>query len=206
MMRDPFSRSLSALFYPGIHHNSNCQKSQTACFLAYTKDKRFMNVAVKMFSGCYAYAPEPTCEKKRECRCSLERALESVEDPRRLAFVGLSELWELSLLLFYHRFPALYPKKDDFRLQTRVRRSDARLKGRGGRGGKEQLGYSEFKTVARIEPPFQEALSRQNALDMQLYQRVVQRFEQELREAGLLEIGLVREALRLHMERKKDKL
>jgi hypothetical protein len=204
MMRDPFSRSLSALFYPGIHHNSNCHRSQSACFLAYTRDNRFRNVAVKMFSGCYAYAPEPTCMKKRDCRCSLEGALESVEDPTRLAFVGLSELWEVSLLLFYHRFPSLDPRKEEFRLQN-VRRSSAMPtqtshKSRGSRGGRapreeQLLNYHEFKEMVGSEPSFQEALGRQNALDIQLYQRVVQRFETELLQAGLLEVGLVSEAV-----------
>ena len=166
-----------------------------------------MNVAVKMFSGCYAYAPVRTCEKKETCRCSLERAVESVEDTTRLTFVGLSELWELSLLLLYHRFPSLHPEKEEFHLQN-VRRSDVvfigpRMTGKGGRGasGEQLLDYNEFKKVAESKPSFQKALANQNALDLKLYKLVVMRFERELRQAGLLGETMVEEALKNFKEK-----
>ena len=43
IIRHPYRRSVSAFFYPGIHHNEECTKAQRGkheCFLEYTTDPR----------------------------------------------------------------------------------------------------------------------------------------------------------------------
>ena len=78
MMRDPNMRALSAFFYPGIHHNSECTKTidlynatYDKCFLDYTSNLKWQNIVVKLITGIYAYKPERTCRYKSECKRSL---------------------------------------------------------------------------------------------------------------------------------------
>ena len=77
MMREPTMRSLSAFFYPGIHHNSECTKKNVnnitydKCFVDYTKNLKWQNIVVKLVSGIYAYKPERTCKYKSQCKYSL---------------------------------------------------------------------------------------------------------------------------------------
>lgn len=80
MMREPNMRALSAFFYPGIHHNSECTKhigqiikntSYDKCFVDYTKNLKWQNIVVKLVSGIYAYKPERTCRYKAHCKFSL---------------------------------------------------------------------------------------------------------------------------------------
>lgn len=61
MMREPLNRSLSAFFYPGIHHNSDCKLSIGECFEEYCRSSKWRNIAVKMLSGAMPYAAEETC-------------------------------------------------------------------------------------------------------------------------------------------------
>ena len=45
IIRHPNRRSISAFFYPGIHHNEDCTKAQRGrheCFLEYTADPRLV--------------------------------------------------------------------------------------------------------------------------------------------------------------------
>jgi hypothetical protein len=100
MVREPLARSISAFFYPGIHHNSACTRSLYTqslrteqegkydrlftrlqkCFAEYTADSRFQNIASKMFTGSYAYdARVRICEVDILCPGkSLQRALETL--------------------------------------------------------------------------------------------------------------------------------
>ena len=79
MMRDPNMRALSAFFYPGIHHNSDCTKAVVAyngssydkCFLDYTNNLKWQNIVVKLVTGIYAYKPERTCQHQSDCKRSL---------------------------------------------------------------------------------------------------------------------------------------
>ena len=61
IMREPLNRSLSAFFYPGIHHNSDCKLSVGECFEEYCRNSKWRNIAVKMLAGAMAYAAEETC-------------------------------------------------------------------------------------------------------------------------------------------------
>ena len=47
IIRHPYRRSVSAFFYPGIHHNEDCTKAQRGqheCFLEYTADPRYVSL------------------------------------------------------------------------------------------------------------------------------------------------------------------
>lgn len=115
VVREPTSRSLSAFFYPGMHHNSDCtkdpQRTRLECFKSYLLDRRFRNVVVKMFNGEFAYAKATTCRNTATCHLSFESAKEHLN---KLNFVGVTEMWELSLLLLHYRFPDLPPVLHEF--------------------------------------------------------------------------------------------
>lgn len=115
VVREPTSRSLSAFFYPGMHHNSDCTRdpahSRLDCFKLYLVDRRFRNVLVKMLNGDFAYAKATTCRSAETCKHSLEKAKENLS---LLNFVGVTEMWELSLLLLHYRFRKLRPVLAEF--------------------------------------------------------------------------------------------
>lgn len=119
-MRDPTARSISAFFYPGIHHNGNCTDNIDSCFQQYLSDPRWRNIVVKMLTGQFAYAPVETCRDKRTCKHSLELATENLN---RLVLMGVSEMWELSLLLMHCKLPQIPPELSEFQLVTSAKAS-----------------------------------------------------------------------------------
>lgn len=115
MMRNPFTRSLSGFFYPGIHHNSDCAKDLDTCFVEYTQNAKWQNIAVKMLTGDHAYAPVKTCLTNDTC---IHSAQQAVENLRYFAFMGVAEMWELSLLVFHRKFLSLMPDLSEFKMAT----------------------------------------------------------------------------------------
>lgn len=115
MMRNPFSRSISAFFYPGIHHNSDCTSDTDTCFVEYTRNVRWQNVVVKMLTGSHAYSPTLSCERNSTCHSSLQLALQNLPF---FTFMGVSELWEISLLVLHQKFPSLAPNLQEFMMGT----------------------------------------------------------------------------------------
>lgn len=113
ILRAPIARSLSAFFYPGVHHNSHCNTNVHSCFGEYLHDHRWQNVVTKMLTGAYAYANVATCEFKSQCEHSLQLAFQNLP---KLHFAGVAECWELSLLLLHRRFPQLTPELSEFEL------------------------------------------------------------------------------------------
>jgi len=129
MMREPNMRALSAFFYPGIHHNSECTKyigqynniknvTYDKCFLEYTKNLKWQNIVVKLVTGIYAYKPERTCRYKANCKYSLGISLLllpiilinniinynieiALNNLKHFTLMGISEMWPLSLLLLH---------------------------------------------------------------------------------------------------------
>jgi len=114
IMRNPFSRSISAFFYPG-HHDMQCQQRNDPlyCFRKYTQSPQYSNVVVKLLTGGFAYSPVPTCSNSQVCRHSLEAALKNLD---RLLLMGVAEMWELSLLVLYSKLTHLSPRLDEFKL------------------------------------------------------------------------------------------
>lgn len=171
MVREPRNRSLSAYQYPGIHHNSKCKSGTFKCFWEYTVNPQWKNVAVKLFTGLYAYAKDETCEERKQCKHSLELAVRNI---RLFAFIGISEMWELSMLLFHMKFPSIEPLLEDFKLgsssskDTRVNRDSS---------------YSSFKNI--VVSKYHNVLNEQSNLDRILYEKVVERVCQELHELNL---------------------
>lgn len=79
---------------------SNCKRGNHLCFLEYTSSPRWKNIAIKLFTGGPAYSMGATCRFKNECRHSLEGSIKNME---LFTFIGVSELWELSILLLYRK-------------------------------------------------------------------------------------------------------
>lgn len=189
ILREPRSRALSAYFYPGHHHNSDCRKGLLPCFEDYLVDARFRNVATKMFAGEYAYAPARTCASSRDCKFSLERAQEALQS--HFAFVGVAEMWELSLVVLHRKFPWFAPDRDEFGLSEGT--SDSEKLGavagnvsaavalpahRGVVRINRDATYLDFKNMALAR--YAAALLQQSALDVQLYAAALQRLCREL--------------------------
>ena len=116
IMREPVSRSISAFFYPGDHHNSNCTLDVDLCFQAYLQNPRWNNVVVKMLTGQYAYSTLPTCRFKSECDHSLELAVQNLN---KVVVMGVTEMWELSLMVIHCKLRHVSPSIDEFRLNKR---------------------------------------------------------------------------------------
>ena len=204
MMREPVARAISAFNYPGIHHNSKCTGSRWAargdrCFKEYTADPRWRNVAVKMFSGCYAYSNDEACEHAGKCKCSLHTALAHLEGGK-LAVVGVMELWELSMVLLHERFPHFSPSFDEFQGAAAIANTTSSSGGVRARTvfrqqgqGQQQEQQHEVKqftikssSPSDMAPAHYAALVQQSGLDSQLYQAVLRRMQAQLKEAGLL--------------------
>lgn len=116
MLREPISRSLSAFGYGNnIHFNSNCKDSMRECFLRYIKDHRWSNIAVKMLTGKYSYLNSVTCEFSSQCGSSLELALENLS---KLQFIGITEYWEISMLLLHNKLVRFMPLAYEFKARS----------------------------------------------------------------------------------------
>lgn len=114
MVREPFSRSVSGFFYPGIHHNSNCVSDIDTCFIEYAKDLKWKNILVKMLSGAHAYASKQTCNVTTTgCKHSLEIAINNIN---KMTFIGIAEMWELSMLVMFKKMQRLKPLLSEFRM------------------------------------------------------------------------------------------
>lgn len=117
IMREPIARSISAYFYPGTHHNSNCTQDKDSCFLQYLQNPQWQNVVVKMLTGQHAYSTLLTCRYKSQCNHSLELAVENLN---HVVVFGVAEMWELSLMLIHCKLKHVHPKLEEFRLGSRV--------------------------------------------------------------------------------------
>ena len=115
MMRNPYSRSISAFFYPGIHHNVNCVAGHNECFVQYTQNPKWQNIVTKMLCGDDAYAPRSLCTSNITCIKSFQKAEKNLQ---YLTFMGVAEMWELSLLVLHQKLPSLPPDLSEFRMGT----------------------------------------------------------------------------------------
>ena len=78
---------------------------------------------MKMLTGLYAYSPERVCRFARQCRRSLELAMNNLENS--LSFMGIAEMWELSLLILHLKIRgACPPILSEFLLSVKRERSD----------------------------------------------------------------------------------
>lgn len=175
MLRHPLSRSISAFQYPGMHHNSDCKGSQMTCFEEYLTDKRWSNVALKMLVGDFAYANVQTCNRSTECKHSLQSAVQNFD---KLTFMGVSEVWELSLLVLHYIFPQLHPEESEFAAGSHVLSAAVRVsrlldsEGPSGQRVNNQSEYFEFsKHVRKV---YKEKLLQQNQYDLMLYEHALQ--------------------------------
>lgn len=203
IIREPRSRSLSAYFYPGHHHNSECMEGLLPCFEMYLDDSRFRNIAVKMFTGEYAYAPARTCQHTVDCRHSLEAAKQNVE--RHVVFLGIAELWELSLVVLHKRFPNFAPDISEFSLAEGTSDSEKLAQPitltnnsipMNVRINRDST-YLDFKNMALTQ--YLTKLNAQSALDSALYQFALERFCAELHTLHLWKLKRVQSYWRNHL-------
>jgi hypothetical protein len=209
IIREPKSRSLSAYFYPGHHHNSECVSGLVECFPVYLTDLRFRNIAVKMFTGEYAYAPIRTCRLASDCKHSLETAVVNLQ---YFEFIGIAELWELSLVVLHRKFPHLIPEITEFQLSEGTSDSEklnSTLDVQKLNNDPSQLQlpgttvstptpssynvrinanstYLDFKNMALQK--YTKELQQQNQYDLELYQVILQNFCNDLNTLGLWRI------------------
>jgi hypothetical protein len=205
VIRNPISRSLSAFHYPGMHHNSDCKGEKLSCFQAYLKSRVWSNVVVKMLVGDHAYANVRTCyNSSEECSHSLQLAQQNL---MKLHFVGVAELWELSMLVLHLKFPRLEPLLEEFNISPSsviganniTHAVEGSLtqstKLQDSKGAMQRVnhdsGYRSFTDEARKR--YMAELVRQNQLDMEIYAKVLQIMCQELIGLGLWEIPYVQD-------------
>jgi len=182
MIRHPHSRSISGFFYPGdtpgFHHNESCTDGIEICFVKYTKSAKWQNVAVKMLTGGGPYRPSITCERKEQCTHSLEEALNNVNF---IAFIGVTELWELSLAVLHLTWPQFEPKLEEFHTTER--------------DTKDMKDITEIRRniVPILRRKYQHLLNHQNSLDLILYAHVVEKLCIAVHRLGLWQHDFVRE-------------
>lgn len=197
VMREPLSRAISAFFYPGIHHNSRCTANAFGearlhkCFLEYTAALNWQNIAVKLFSGEYAYRDVRTCNKSSECTNSLELALSNLP---RFSFAGISEVWPLSLLVMHIKVPTARP------LLAHFQSMEIANKGAAGKYKSNDVRASRVNTDDRYlafrvnaTSRYQRELNMQNGLDVVLYRRVAENLCTDLHRYGLWRFSVVRD-------------
>lgn len=202
IMREPLSRSVSAFFYPGIHHNSQCKGNHTYCFLEYTRSEKWKNIAVKMMTGLFAYSPEKVCEHAKDCPHSLELAILNLDE---LDFMGIAEMWELSLFLLHYKHKSIPPVLEEFLLSNQSSAASGRRKLQPSNNEivpddsiltlnewqrlllmdreNHEVDYIEFKKTAMTK--FASQLQEQNALDIKLYEKAVVNMCNELHALNL---------------------
>ncbi len=193
IVREPISRSISGFFYPN-HHNMNCHADIPTCFEAYTRDTHYQNILVKMLTGQAAYSNIITCHLMNECNHSLELAVQNLV---HLEFIGILELWELSLLVLHMKFPQLPPVKEEFLLYSSSNASEVSTVGGSVNTMDESHrvnrdhSYSQFQKTAREQ--YYERLIEQNKFDIKLYHQLLRRFCDEVRSLQLWEIKIVKD-------------
>lgn len=159
MLREPRNRSLSAYFYPGIHHNSQCKGDLDTCFIQYTNSLAWQNIGVKMMTGLFSYSPAKVCQKRSQCSHSLDTA---VDNMKKLTLMGIAEMWELSILVLFRKIPSIEPYLEAF-APSYEKSSGARLN--------NQASYLVFRKTAMIK--YSKELELQNSLDIILYEKAI---------------------------------
>jgi hypothetical protein len=189
IVREPKARALSAYFYPN-HHNMNCHGNISQCFFEYVRDIRYQNILVKMFTGEHSYGPQSTCFNSSDCPHSLQLASSNI---RYFEFIGIVELWELSLLLFHYKFSQIPPVFDEFALYANSTlptspTSDTSTSASSGRshGESQRLNtndeYLQFKKTAMRQ--FEQELTDQSRLDIELYHFLLEKFCRLVQRSG----------------------
>eukprot|EP01032_Pedospumella_encystans_P019422 gene19422-22080_t len=134
-----------------------------------------------MLTGQHAYSTLLTCRYKSQCNHSLELAIENLN---HVEVFGVSELWELSLMLIHCKLKHVHPKLEEFRLGSRTGNST-------GNRVNTNSEYAAFASYATKR--FRTQLITQNELDIELYRLVLRKLWKDLNKLGLLNHPLVKE-------------
>lgn len=173
---------------------------------------------VKLLTGEYAYADIEACVLSKTCENSVELAMENLS---RLSFVGLSELWELSLAMLHRRFPTTVPSLQEFLLGSprevaessggdiligQSNRSDPSYPSSRSTSFSSSLRrnsmhhYEELKFI--LSDKYRDYFVKQNRLDLQVYSRAVHNACLELHRSRMWDDARVREYWQLFSPRK----
>ena len=191
ILRHPIARSISGFIYPGIHHNSGCKGTVDDCLIEYLTNPKWTNIVVKMLTGEYAYSNAPTCKYTSDCANSMQLAMDNLQ---RIAFVGVVEMWELSLALFHRKFPWLHPNFAEFAMGTNSlgnARGYMTLDTSLIRRSNKNNNNAKFNAYVRTKY-FQE-LQQQNALDLVVYKKVIENMCNDMHTFQLWNFSSVRQ-------------
>ncbi len=142
-------------------------KSQVTCFEEYANSMRWRNVAVKMFTGAYAYDNVPSCATAKQCQHSLEAAIANIE---KTIVMAIMELWELSLLVLHLSLPGTAPDRSEFHLvgNSSVIRSQEANTGNRDYGNEVNQKVKDKRFVPKVVPvsqPFSKSLGLQQMIE-----------------------------------------
>lgn len=168
MLREPIARAISAFFYHPPHTNcelGNCP-NRDAAFGEYLRNPIYQNVAVKMLSGTFPYRNVTTGHETGEY--SLKNALRILP---KFDFMGIMELWSLSILVMHLKIPIFEPDQSDFSVTSTQMRLHA------------APDYSKAAELYKLT--YSEALVAQNQWDIELYKYALNNLCEELHQFGL---------------------
>mmetsp|Transcript_12521 Transcript_12521/g.27477 ORF Transcript_12521/g.27477 Transcript_12521/m.27477 type:complete len:400 (-) Transcript_12521:136-1335(-) len=241
MLRQPEARALSAFNYPGIHHNSDCTNkapkgergaaAREECLQKYMRDPRWSNVAAKMLSGFYAYAPLPlprpaihehypnrnaygsitaTPPTSASASASIPKAPlpawllgRAMENLNSVFFLGVAEMWELSILVLQTKLPALPPSLDEFSASSPRPINSTSVSTSGASSRRTQSeppappappagsrvntdpDYAALRLRVKGSERLQQELRAQSWADLPLYEEAIRRLCGELHSLGL---------------------
>lgn len=170
---------------------------------------------VKLLTGEYAYADIEACVLSKTCENSVELAMENLS---RLSFVGLSELWELSLAMLHRRFPTTVPSLQEFLLGSPREVAESSggdiLIGQSNRSDPSYPSYPSSSSLRRnsmhhyeelkfiLSDKYRDYFVKQNRLDLQVYSRAVHNACLELHRSRMWDDARVREYWQLFSPRK----
>ncbi len=148
--------------------------------MKYTQDSRFRNIVVKLLTGADAYADNvKICPMKKNCNNSLELALENL---KYVNSIGVSEMWELSLLLLHIKIPSISPLIDDFNLANNQTHKGIRI-------NNDRI-YKPFQTFAKSR--YKNELLQQNNFDLVVYKHVIRSMCSDLHAYNLWKYEIVK--------------
>lgn len=192
VLREPVSRAASAYGYgsaQSIHYNVRCKSTEEPylCARQYIHSKMWSNIATKLLSGHYAYEDIAVCRFKNECKASLELALKNFQ---LLDFLGITELWQISLLVLHAKLRQFPPSYVEFVAAEKEKSSHSGIADAIGL----RVSNRSHDSLLVTNPELREELRVRNEFDIELYAAAVARLCDDVHEYKLWDYDIVRSA------------